>query len=223
MYSGAAICNSPPLHVKNATSVNTVKCLYQKWKRLNTHWIISNTYYCQSDSVFYTDLVNESVFIIDLINAYFISFIWLAWFGIDVIVSVYYSLLRHATTVVSFIYTFLLNYVVLRALWKIDVHLISPLVPRTNQYESMGLKFLAQWNNGSLWTHWHLTVNRCFPLTMNYTHTLRPNYQITPIKTVFMVKEIFVSICHVGLSSYNIPMAMNLFWWCVRPPNYYLV
>ena len=32
-----------PLHVKNATSVNTFKCLYLKWKRLNDHWIISNT------------------------------------------------------------------------------------------------------------------------------------------------------------------------------------
>ena len=32
-----------PLHVKNATSVNTFKSLYLKWKRLNGHWIISNT------------------------------------------------------------------------------------------------------------------------------------------------------------------------------------
>ena len=31
MYSGAAIWNSLPLHVKNAT----FKCLYLKWKRLN--------------------------------------------------------------------------------------------------------------------------------------------------------------------------------------------
>jgi len=30
---------------------------------------------------------------IDLINAYFMSFILPAWFGIDVLVSVYYSLL----------------------------------------------------------------------------------------------------------------------------------
>ena len=37
VYSGAAIWNSLPLHVKNATSVNTFKCLYQKWKRLNDH------------------------------------------------------------------------------------------------------------------------------------------------------------------------------------------
>ena len=37
MYSGAAIWNSLPLHVKNATSVNTFKCLYLKWKRLNDH------------------------------------------------------------------------------------------------------------------------------------------------------------------------------------------
>ena len=28
MYSGAAIWNSLPLHVKNATLVNTFKCLY---------------------------------------------------------------------------------------------------------------------------------------------------------------------------------------------------
>ena len=62
-------------------------------------------YYCQPDSVFCTDLVNDSVFFIDLINAYFMSFIWLAWFGIYVLVSVYYSLLWHATTLVSFIYT----------------------------------------------------------------------------------------------------------------------
>ena len=55
-------------------------------------------YYYQSDSVFCTDLVNDSVFCIDLvndsvfcidpINVYFMSFIWLAWFGIDVLVSV---------------------------------------------------------------------------------------------------------------------------------------
>ena len=37
MYSGAAIWNSLPLHVKNATSVNTFKCLYLKWKCLNDH------------------------------------------------------------------------------------------------------------------------------------------------------------------------------------------
>ena len=43
MYSGAAIWNSLPLHVKNATSADTFKCLYLKWKRLNDHLIISNT------------------------------------------------------------------------------------------------------------------------------------------------------------------------------------
>jgi len=32
-------------------------------------------YYCQPDSVFCTDLVNDSVFFIDLINEYFMSFI----------------------------------------------------------------------------------------------------------------------------------------------------
>jgi len=42
-HSCTAIWNSLPLHVKNATSVNTFKCLYLKWKRLNDHWIISNT------------------------------------------------------------------------------------------------------------------------------------------------------------------------------------
>ena len=36
MYSGAAIWNSLPLHVKNA-AFNTFKCLYLKWKRLNDH------------------------------------------------------------------------------------------------------------------------------------------------------------------------------------------
>ena len=35
MYSGAAIWNSLPLHVRNSTSVNTFKYLYLKWKRLN--------------------------------------------------------------------------------------------------------------------------------------------------------------------------------------------
>ena len=78
MYSGASIWNSPSLHVKIATSVNTFKCLYLKWKRLNDHWIISNTtanlslYFCTDlviDSVFCIDLVNDSVFFIDLINA----------------------------------------------------------------------------------------------------------------------------------------------------------
>ena len=37
MYSGAAIWNSLRLHVKNATKVNTFKCLYLTWKRLNDH------------------------------------------------------------------------------------------------------------------------------------------------------------------------------------------
>ena len=62
-------------------------------------------YYSQSDSVFSIDLVNDSVFFINLKNTYLMSFIWLAWFGIDVLVSVYYSLLWHAITLVSFIYT----------------------------------------------------------------------------------------------------------------------
>ena len=43
MYSGAAIWNYLPLHVKTATSVNTFKCLYLKWKRLNDHCIINIT------------------------------------------------------------------------------------------------------------------------------------------------------------------------------------
>ena len=37
MYSGAAIWNSLPLHVKNATSVNTFKSLYLKSKRVKGH------------------------------------------------------------------------------------------------------------------------------------------------------------------------------------------
>ena len=78
----------------NDTLVNTFKCLYLKWKRLNDHWIISNT---TANLILY--------FFIDIINAYFMSFIWLAWLGIDVLVSVYYSLLSHPTTLVSFIYT----------------------------------------------------------------------------------------------------------------------
>jgi len=41
--SCTAIWNSLPLHVKNATSVNTFKSLYLKWKRLNGHLIISTT------------------------------------------------------------------------------------------------------------------------------------------------------------------------------------
>ena len=32
-------------------------------------------YYCQSQSVFCFDLVNDSVFLIDLLNAYFIYFL----------------------------------------------------------------------------------------------------------------------------------------------------
>ena len=64
IYSGAAIWNSLPLHVRTIELV-----------------------------------------VIDLINANFRSFILPAWFGIDVIVSVYYSLSWHATTLVSFIYT----------------------------------------------------------------------------------------------------------------------
>ena len=37
------IWNSLLLHVKNATSVNPLKSLYLKWKRLNGHWTISIT------------------------------------------------------------------------------------------------------------------------------------------------------------------------------------
>jgi len=37
MYLGAAIWNSLTLHVKNATSANTFKSLYLKWKRLNAY------------------------------------------------------------------------------------------------------------------------------------------------------------------------------------------
>ena len=48
-------------------------------------------------------LVYLYIWFIDLINAW--SFICLAWFGIDVLVSVYYSFLWHSTTLVSFIYT----------------------------------------------------------------------------------------------------------------------
>jgi len=69
MYSGAAIWNSLPLHIKNATSVKMGIL-----KRPLNHYY----YYCQSDSVFCTDLGNDSVFFIDLINAYFMSFILLA-------------------------------------------------------------------------------------------------------------------------------------------------
>jgi len=43
MYYGAAIFNSLSLYVKTASSVNTFKCIYLKWKRLNGHRIISNT------------------------------------------------------------------------------------------------------------------------------------------------------------------------------------
>ena len=43
MYSGAAIWNYLTLRVKNATSGNTFKSLYLKWKRLNDNWLISNT------------------------------------------------------------------------------------------------------------------------------------------------------------------------------------
>ena len=56
---------------------------------LETYTNVPNEY-CQSgsDSVFCTDLVNDSVFFIDQINAYFMSFILPAWFGIDVLVGV---------------------------------------------------------------------------------------------------------------------------------------
>ena len=58
MYSGAAIWNYLPLQVINATSVNTFKSLYLKWKRPFNY----QYYYCQSDSIFNIDLVNDSVF-----------------------------------------------------------------------------------------------------------------------------------------------------------------
>ena len=69
---------------------------------------------------------------IDLINAYFMSFILPAWFGIDVLVSVYYSLLWHATTLVSFIYTWSIlptkRYWLLYSDWFTS-YLIRALIP----------------------------------------------------------------------------------------------
>ena len=87
--------------------------------------------------VVYIDLlsplvINISNFVIDIINAYFMSFIWLAWFGIAVLVSVYYSLLWHATTLVSFIYTWSLlltkRYWLLYSNWS-TLYLIRALIP----------------------------------------------------------------------------------------------
>ena len=43
MYSGAAIWNALPSHVKKATWVYTFKSLYLEWKRLSGHRIISIT------------------------------------------------------------------------------------------------------------------------------------------------------------------------------------
>ena len=115
------------------------------------------------------------------------SFIWCAWFGTDVLVSVYYCLLWTAKTIVSFIYTWsllptklywllysdwftsyliralipyhshvllLLNYVVLRALWKIDVHIISTIVNKSLYYYyyfyyTFNISMLS-WNNSKL-------------------------------------------------------------------------
>ena len=66
------------------------------------------------------------------IYLYFMSFLWLAWFGIDVLVSVYYSLLWHATTLVSFIYTWSLLptklYWLLYSDWSTS-YLIRALIP----------------------------------------------------------------------------------------------
>ena len=115
-----------PLHVKNnATSVNTFKSLNLKWNRLNGHWTISIT---TANLILY--LVNDSVLLIDLINAYSMSFLWLVWFGTDVLVSVLLSLMNcllwTANTLVSFIYTWsvLLAYFYwLFILWL--VHLMS--------------------------------------------------------------------------------------------------
>ena len=105
VYSGTAIWSSLPLHVKNATSVKAFESLYLKRKRLNEHWIIILVlllpiWFC----MLYWFSQWFCIFI-DLINAYFMSLILPAWFGIDVLVSVYYSLLWHATTLLSFIYT----------------------------------------------------------------------------------------------------------------------
>ena len=74
MNSGADIWNSLPLHVKNATSVHTFKSLYLKWKRLNDHLIISNT---TANLILYFVFIQSMIlyFFIDLINAYFMSFI----------------------------------------------------------------------------------------------------------------------------------------------------
>ena len=62
----------------------------------------------------------------DLINAYFMSFLWLVWFGTDGLVSVYYCLVWTAKTQVSFIYKWSLlptDFYWLFILWL--VHLMS--------------------------------------------------------------------------------------------------
>ena len=60
------------------------------------------------------------------------SFILPAWFGIDVLVSVYYSLLWHATTLVSFSYTWSVlptkRYWLLYSDWSTS-YLIRALIP----------------------------------------------------------------------------------------------
>ena len=84
-----------PLHVINATSVNTFISLYIKWKRFkNGHWIMSIT------------TANLGVyFVLIYVMPYFMSFLWLELFGTDVLVSVYYCLLWTVITLVPFIYT----------------------------------------------------------------------------------------------------------------------
>ena len=78
----------------------TLKSLYLKWKRLNGHWIISIT---TASLILYfgIDLVNDSVFLIDLIIAHFMSFLWRVWFGTDALVNVLFSLMncKHACVI----------------------------------------------------------------------------------------------------------------------------
>jgi len=74
LYSQATVWNSLPLRAKHAVLVNTFKSPYLNWKHFNGHWIISITT---------VNLILYFVLIWSM--SYFMSFLWLAWFGTNVL------------------------------------------------------------------------------------------------------------------------------------------
>ena len=116
------------------TSVNTFISLHLKWKRLNGHWIISITT-ANLYLFFCIDLVNDSVFLIDLINACFLYILRLVWFGTDVLVSVYLSLMNCTNSNVIYLYMKCITYLLLWTATTLVLFIYTWSVLPTNFYE----------------------------------------------------------------------------------------